>query len=213
MIMETCNVESMFKRLPFPSAVVLVTFKRKIDNEVMRALQTLSTLNMDSSLNVKEKLVLMAVLQSRTWDHDQNRTFEITSLKPYALQSFSTSVGPAIEIMKMQGEHRLNALVTGRQRRRQDFASEIIAKILTPPFVTEIESWGVEISHELNLELPLPEISIVVRDGESVIAKVTLDGWSGRIMESDLPIAYSGPEQVWSILQTKAMDYIEAATS
>lgn len=115
---------------------------------------------------------------------------------------------------------RMHGLLTGRQKKQQEFAASIIQECLTTDLLKELAGWDLTLSGRLETKLyGDPVILFQLYYGEILISDIALDGWSGLILVNGCPTSFSFPkafseaEDFRTIAIREAYRYLEAATT
>jgi hypothetical protein len=132
------------------------------------------------SVDDKDKVLVAAILMSRDWGNDRNRSIVfrgLSNLEDNALYQIARD----IESIELTDPHGAQCLMAGGTKALGKATSAIIEGVLTSQFVLEIEDWGVTIDGHYTEYLGSPAIQFMIcaPDGE-MVQRTILDGWSGR---------------------------------
>jgi hypothetical protein len=99
----------------------------------------------------------------------------------WGVESFMRLAEKGIERIEVAGSSPLNALQSGRQKKREEAFAQVTNGVLTPLFKSEIEGWGLTTSSKQLTDHGLHSVCIDVSNGAEPAFSVVLDGWSGNI--------------------------------
>jgi hypothetical protein len=170
------------------------------------------------SVDDKDKILVAAILQSRDWGSDRNRSIVfrgLSNLENNALYQ----IGRDVESIELIDQHGAQCLMAGGAKGLGKATSAIISGVLTGEFVREIEDWGVTIEGHYTEYLGSPAIQfmICVPDGE-MIQRTILDGWSGRFgidgnVNNGPNEPYTRPEQLQDFIRTSLEKRLDEMTT
>lgn len=130
--------------------------------------------------NEHDNLVILAVLQSRDWGGDRNRTYTLYGLQAVE-DGWLTEIAKDVESIDV-GDHGAKGIMSGRQKMREEATQKLIATVLTSDLVGEVMSSQFDVVGQLTLWDGIPCIEFRLSHGnELAFASIIVDGWSGRM--------------------------------
>lgn len=134
--------------------------------------------------NVEGQMLVATILGSSDWGGDRNRkqTFWMPRLFDWTDTSFSGIVQFGVESIHVVGTSPLHAAVTGKQRRRDEAALDIVEGVFPRDFRDEIvRDWGVNVSASFDPNRPLPVLHVFIEQGGRPAVHAEILCWSGII--------------------------------
>lgn len=167
--------------------------------------------NQRISITEHEKAVMLAVLNSRNWGNDQNRSYLVFGMY-YAIPKWFAENAEYIESVDA-GDHGVKSLLTGRQKRQNEVAQEIIDQVLIPDLKKETEDRGLKVSGNLVVRGEIPSLHFYIGYDAEHTAYVSIDGFSGVIVSSHRFVndgqLYFHPSQIQQLLRTMFQKTVE----
>lgn len=166
------------------------------------------------SIAKRDQLVVMTILSSRDWGHDNNRTITVDGLL-FADDSWLTEIAQDVEHLEISGEHGAKGIMVKRQKSRDDAVQTIIDRALTKELVEEVAGWGLTISAKFELFEEIPSVLFVLKDGDLDFLTLRVDGWSGRVAidEKYGGIMYNDPDDFRQLILNMLQRRLESATA
>ncbi len=120
-----------------------------------------------------------------------------------------------VESIRVASDSPLNALQSGRQKKREGALESIAKGVLTPELLREFSEWDLTVEHSIVEMHGLFSMWVVVKSGEHIKITIVLDGWSGNIIStSGVIISFcSSFQTVQNELRKKLAEYLEEATA
>lgn len=161
-------------------------------------------------------LLLHAILATQNWGLTQRKlimyfTFSLL----WEEEGFLQFAERGIESIKVACDSPLNALQSGKQKRREEARGHIAKSVLTPDLLQDFADWGLTVEHSLVEVHGLFTMWVVVKSGGQNVFSVGFDGWSGNIISSEgVVLAFCSSYQTAADMLRKKLDkYLEQATA
>jgi hypothetical protein len=183
---------------------VTITFKKGIDPDAFLYLFRRSKhCSPDSpmSIMIPGELTCLAIMQTRDWGHEANRSVKIRGLAELDENTLS-NIGDDLERVEFPASHAAQGLMLKRQKSRDEAVGLLISSVLTPLLVAEIADWGLSVSGEFILVDEMPAVEFTITEGSNRLFTVLVDGWSGK-MAVDGNFAsslYTDPKQLQDMI-------------
>lgn len=179
----------------------------------LRRLRNLLEMNPQVSLLETDKMVMLEVLTSCDWGSAQNRNYTVFGLSTVdgdQLLTLPNDIG-SVKIP----DHPAKVLMSGREKVRKEAADAIVAAVLTQSFINEMGDWGITVNGFLSSLEDLPCVVFSLSYGGETMARVSIDGWSGRVSIDGIlgEAQYSKPEQIQNALRTRMERMLEHLTT
>lgn len=163
-----------------PLQALTITFAQGIDG--FRMLSVLNNYSEKGYVRFEDKLLALAILHTQDWDRNGRKlTMHFVAGGLWSEDGFMRLAEKGIERIEVAGSSPLNALQSGRQKKREEAFAQITSGVLTPLFLSEIEGWGLTTSSQQLTDHGLHSMCIDVSNGAEPAFSVVLDGWSGNI--------------------------------
>jgi hypothetical protein len=185
-------------------------------NKGQDSISSLSRLrNLGARVSEQAVMTLLAIIESKDWGEDKNRTVIFWNLGLLDEQTL-VHVAQDVESIKT-GDHWASGLMTSRKKRQEEVTQQLITEVLNENILDEVSSWGASIEgHFAEIE-GLPAIEFAIRNQETceTLVVVAVDGWSGRCSingewgDRRFTDAQGVRERVYSAL-TDALDHATA---
>lgn len=205
----------MAKRYPKLAPMLEIKFKP----EGINSLSLLWRIGRPAGLvDFVEKIVVLAVLESKDWGGDRNRTILVRFPLGGAWTNsvFLECIAKDIESIRLATQHPLNVLMTGRKKVQEESASRIIQECIGKlNDADELPDYNLHITGELETVNGLPQLTFKLTSPDAIEATIVLDGWSGQIIVDGVPSqrAYDDPEVFHDIARNLALGYLEKVTA
>jgi hypothetical protein len=165
-----------------------------------------------------DRPAVMAVLASRDWGGEHNRTVTVYGLSA-ADEHRISEIGRDVETMELSGHHGAQGIMVKRLKSRTEAVKKIIDDVLSDELVSEVEGWDLTIIGEFIEYHGTPAIQFMVcqADGE-MLFRIILDGWTGRFgidgnAENGPDELYVRPQQIQDFIRVSLDTYLEELTS
>lgn len=211
--MDSKKFLACVKRAPFQ--MVFVTFNTDGFSGLRRIFGLSRTSTNGPKIDQSYMTTVHAVVNSNLWEKDANRTVPICSLDRI---DEDTLVNIARDVEKVEcGRHAASAINTTRVKTKTDGAKAIIDGVLNENILSEVSNWGATVEGELvEYEgLPAIEFRITNSDSGELLAKVFVDGWSGRMGRNGEwgDRRYTDHQQLREMIYSAMTDALEAVTA
>ncbi len=132
---------------------------------------------------VDEKLLAMAIIASQDWAHT-GRVMNVRLSKALTdVQGLPALAERGIESIRSASESPLNALQTGREKKRQEAFESIRDAVATPCVHADVEEWKMSLVVRLVKEMNFfNSIKFSINHCGELTDILVLDGWSGNIL-------------------------------
>ena len=162
-----------------------------------------------------EEILLCAVCEGG-WGSSAvaNRTFAVRGFRNASddiLREFLKDVD-SVEVV----DNKMKQLLSGRQKRRDEFAQEIFKEVLTDEFLQEMENWEVCIQYGQSASQGTTRMSLRFRIAydDRNFAKIVIDAFSGRIFANDWSIGcFENATQIQGQIRMEVERFFEQLTS
>jgi hypothetical protein len=160
-----------------------------------------------------EHVVMLAVTQSRRWEGSQNRSYTLYGMCDVD-SSWLNEIARDVESIEV-AEHGAKALMSGREKMREEGHKQLAESILTKNFLKEMEEWSVTLTHHLTAQDGFPVLTFTLNYSDHNLVSVSIDGWSGRLIFDGMwgDVAYTRPEQVQQTLRSTMEHRLEKLTA
>ena len=192
-----------------------VTFTAGLDG--FRMLSAMQANKEKGYVEFKDDLLALAVLSHQSWF---NATRKLTMYFKGGLiwneADFLKLASNGIESIRVASDSPLNALQSGRSKKREEACTSIASAVLTPEFVDELTAWGLTVHCSvIGAEDGLYMMSFDVRNGNADAYSFLLDGWSGNILTPNMNVISFCPSlaTVRGYFKRTLTEYLEAATT
>ena len=159
-----------------------------------------------------DEIVVMAVLSSRDWGGDHNRSVTVWGLSQ-GDESMLAGIARDIELL-VQPDHPAKGITAKREKSRQQALDELRDAIM-PVCTQEADEWGLDLEFGVVDQDGFVVACFMVKHGDTAYCSVGIDGWSGRLL-NDLQLGdelYTGPEQIQQRLGEAILDVADMVTS
>ena len=153
-------------------------------------------------------------------DNENGHQLKVRIPQRHLLDPLANIFAEHILDIRLYTQLRMHGLLTGRQKKQQEFADSIIQECLTPDLLEELTGWGLTLNGRLETKLyGDPVILFQLYYGEILISDIALDGWSGLILVNGCPTSFSFPktfseaEALHPLVRKEANAYLEEITS
>ena len=211
MKLETLKAMSDLHR---PIQSLSVTFADGIDG--IRMLSVLNAYSEKGYVEFESKVLVLAILATQDWDRTGRKlVMYFTHGLLWDEDGFLSLAERGIESIRVASDSPLNALQSGREKKREEAYATIAGAVLTPVIRSEIAEWGLTVEHALSRVNDLSTICISVKNGDRIVFRILLDGWSGSIFTGNLvTICFcSTLETAQREVRNALVKYLEDATA
>ncbi len=156
--------------------------------------------------------VVMAVLSSRDWGGDHNRSVTVWGLSQ-GDESMLTGIAKDIELL-VQPDHPAKGITAKREKSRQQALDKLRDSIM-PACTQEADEWGLDLEFDVVYTDGFVVACFMVKHDDAAYRCIGIDGWSGRLL-NDLQLGYeryTGPEQIQQRLGEAISDVADMVTS
>lgn len=194
-----------------------ITFAPGIDG--MRILSVLYNYYRGAGMVRFDNIALAcAVLESQNWDRTGRKllmSFHPSLWTDRSFPALAVLAERGIEQIRVAADSPLNALQSGREKKRTEAFGTIAAGVLPVELRDEIEGFGLTVEH-YPLEFDgLHMMAIAVKNRLETVFSIFLDGWSGNILSPDLKVlsfcTSFGTAQ--EVLKKSLYEYLETSTA
>ncbi len=209
--MQRATLETMSRRCCTLQPLI-VTFAIGADG--FRMLSTLINLSTQDLVRFESGILALAIVSSQDWDRTNRKLTMYFAPPLWAHEDFLKLADRGIERIEVGGDSPIKALQSKKRKRREEAVEEIKQNVLDETLRWEFGQWGIAIETVVVDEDELWSLEIVCSAGSSSFT-ITLDAWSGNIMNSEGQIAgfCPGYETAQRVLREELGKYTERATS
>lgn len=194
---------------------VQITFSRTIDG--IRLLSSLFDMISDVRFNDEDLTLIRAIDETKDWGGTSNNKFCVYIRKSvWHRREFAELAVKGIEEIRPASESPLNALQSGRQKRRTEAFTAIEEAILTPTLRDEIKDYGLSLGYvEVEKDgFHSFRIAIYKDDNLEDGLRIVLDGWSGNIIIDNKVVRFcSAYDIARKEIEGALSEYLERVTS
>ncbi len=197
-----------------PLQALALTFAEGLDG--IRMLSVLNGYAEKGWVRFESKILVLAILGSQDWGRTGRKlTMWFVQGLLWDEDDFLSLAERGIDAIRIASDSPLNAMQSGKQKKREEALANITEGVLTNEFRREFSEWGLTFKHYA-LELHgLHSVGILVKNGEETAFSVHLDGWSGNIISDTGAIITfcASYETAQAELRKKLYVYLEAAAA
>ena len=197
-----------------PLQALLVTFAPEIDG--IRMLSVMKSYADKGYVRFESEILVLAILGTRDWNRTGRKlTMHFVGGQLWNEDAFLQLAENGIERIEVASDSPLNALQSGRQKKREEALTQITKAILTPEVRNEISEWGLKVRfHPLEVH-GLHSMCIAVDGDKSTVFSFFLEGWSGNLLtpRGEILCNCSSYETAQKELRKMLAKYLEEATA